>query len=307
MNRLIVRLPNWVGDVVMTLPTLYALHAIGFELELFGKAWILDLLHAFPAKLHPLPKTLLRTRHELNRNPADKALLLTNSLSSALVMRLANKRLIGYQTDGRRYLLTKGMPKPHDLHEVETFWEIAKLATRTWLPEALWPTTLPEKIKLPLDPIYPKQLDNLLQKEKIRTPFIVLCPMATGTNKQNQSKIWPHWTELSRHLADRQILTICAPGPGEEQQARELLPQTKQVTGLSLAMLAALFNRAHFVLANDTGPLHIAAACQTDVLGIFGATDPQRTKPWGGRFLGAKDQWPTLEEILTAIIETINF
>ena len=49
---LIVRLPNWVGDVVMTLPSLYALHAVGFDLQLMGRPWIVDLLQALPATLY---------------------------------------------------------------------------------------------------------------------------------------------------------------------------------------------------------------------------------------------------------------
>src|SRR3990167_1580501 len=93
---LIVRLPNWVGDVVMTLPSLQALHNAGFDLQLFGQKWIFDLLHAFPAKLFQVPSSLLAACIAISNNPARNALLFTNSFSSALITRLSGKQPIGY-------------------------------------------------------------------------------------------------------------------------------------------------------------------------------------------------------------------
>ena len=43
---LIIRLPNWVGDVIMALPALQSLQQSGIELLLFGKPWANDLLAA---------------------------------------------------------------------------------------------------------------------------------------------------------------------------------------------------------------------------------------------------------------------
>ena len=37
------------------------------------------------------------------------------------------------------------------------------------------------------------------------------------------------------------------------------------------------------VIANDTGPMHMAAACGVPVLALFGPTDPKRTGPYGAR------------------------
>jgi ADP-heptose:LPS heptosyltransferase len=47
--------------------------------------------------------------------------------------------------------------------------------------------------------------------------------------------------------------------------------------------LAALFARARLVVANDSGPAHLAAAVGTPVVAFFGPTDPGRTAPSGGR------------------------
>lgn len=302
-QSLIVRLPNWVGDVIMALPVLQALHEVGFKLELYGRPWALNLLQAFPAQVYRTPSTFLQTRKLISKNEAKQALLLTNSLSSALAMRLANKKIIGYKTDGRSCLLTQGMPKPTHLHEVEVFWQLGKLATQTWMPDIAWPDKIPDKISLPISPNSVDKVNQLLEAENIKEPFIVLNPMATGNNKQNQPKIWPHWQALATHLSSTGQTYIVAPGPGEEERTRQLLPEAKMLKGLNLHELAALLKRAQLVISNDSGPMHIAAACDTQALGIFGATDPLRTHPWGGSFVGELGRWPSLKEVVAALAQ----
>jgi heptosyltransferase-1 len=51
----------------------------------------------------------------------------------------------------------------------------------------------------------------------------------------------------------------------------------------SIAQLIALERRAGVVIAGDTGPLHLAAALERPVVGIYGPTDPARNGPFGTR------------------------
>jgi heptosyltransferase-1 len=51
---------------------------------------------------------------------------------------------------------------------------------------------------------------------------------------------------------------------------------------LGLGPLMALLRRAKFVVSADTGPLHLASALGTPVLGLYGPTDPARNGPYGG-------------------------
>ena len=101
------------------------------------------------------------------------------------------------------------------------------------------------------------------------------------------SKCWPaeRYGELHRTLAARYgwrgVVTF---GPGEEDLAREVV----QAAGdpgpvpilLGLGPLMALMRRARFVVSADTGPLHLAAALDTPVVGLFGPTDPARNGPY---------------------------
>lgn len=73
-------------------------------------------------------------------------------------------------------------------------------------------------------------------------------------------------------------------GPGEEPLAEAILRAstgTPPVTfPATLRQLLALLRRARLFVGGDTGPLHLAAACGTPIVGIFGPTDPLRNGPF---------------------------
>jgi ADP-heptose:LPS heptosyltransferase len=48
-----------------------------------------------------------------------------------------------------------------------------------------------------------------------------------------------------------------------------------------LMQLVALMKRASLVIANDSGPMHIAAALDRPLVTLFGPTNPVRTGPFG--------------------------
>src|SRR5512140_2649462 len=74
-------------------------------------------------------------------------------------------------------------------------------------------------------------------------------------------------------------------GPGEESLGERVVRLGGGVSRLlvkpSVGELMALLRHAALVVAGDTGPLHLAAACGTPVVGIFGSTDPARNGPFG--------------------------
>ena len=102
---------------------------------------------------------------------------------------------------------------------------------------------------------------------------IVLLPGAGKTQK-----LWPieRFRELARRLGDRAVAVW---GPSEEELARSIgcavAPRT------SLRELASILHDAQLVIGGDTGPLHLAAALGTRVVGLYGPTNPQRNGPYG--------------------------
>lgn len=298
-SAVIVRLPNWVGDVIMALPTIHALQAQGIELYLLGKPWIKELLAGLNLPLFVLEKKFWANKKIISQIPANKMLLLTNSLSSALLARLAGKETIGYVGDHRRFILSHSLKPLTAIHEVNYFWNIAAFACEQWFTKTTWPAQMPDTIHLPLSDRALITVKTKLEEQGIQHPFWVLCPFAHGTGVNKQSKIWPFWPQLSQALQDKTLL-VC-PGPNEEAQCEQLVPHAKVLAGLNLAEYAALLSLAERVIANDSGPMHIAAALNPTTLGIFGVSDPQRTKPWGATYVGSLNEWPSLENVLTQL------
>lgn len=103
------------------------------------------------------------------------------------------------------------------------------------------------------------------------------------------AKDWPpeRFAELATAL-DRQygfrVLLLGGPGEREQQRAREVQARTEAnaVWALSadLRRLVYLLDGCDLLIAPDTGPLHIARALETPVIGLYGHTDPLRAGPY---------------------------
>lgn len=305
-QALVVRMPNWIGDCVMALPTLNYLEHVGFDLTLIGKAWLTDLF----GKQWPIitinkqaPKII---KQQIANHPANNMLLLPNSLSSAWAGKRAGKACFGYATDGRSWLLKKAFKKPKAQHESEVFLQLARLITQYLSPNNMTYKSSIPNTRLPLKHQHTLgALARKLQKDHavLRSPFILLCPFATGTNKQGESKIWPHWKQLIEYFNQQQSIPIvCCPGPGEEQATQKLKAyDVTTIAHLSISDYMAVMSLATYIIGNDTGPMHLASLVSSNCLTLFGATDPKRTHPMSQQYLGQLGQWPSCNQVIQAL------
>jgi lipopolysaccharide heptosyltransferase I len=113
-------------------------------------------------------------------------------------------------------------------------------------------------------------------------PFALINPGAAWPNKR-----WPpdRFGAVARHLRTRHGWpSIVAWGPGEEDLARAVVAAADgaaaSAPATSLGELLAIVGAAGLVISGDTGPLHLAAALGTPIVGIYGPTDPARNGPW---------------------------
>jgi len=123
---------------------------------------------------------------------------------------------------------------------------------------------------------------------------IVLLPGAGRADKQ-----WSKFPQLAKAIGAEALV---AWGPGERALAEsigaDVAPQT------SLRELAWLLQHAKLVIGSDTGPLHLAAALGTPVVGIYGPTNPLRNGPYGqlGR---VAESWSTTKSVDTINVEDV--
>lgn len=307
---LIIRLCNWVGEVVLSLPALTLLDQCGYELHLIGKRWATDLLaghgwqvYTRPAKRHEAVAQLRALRKRLAVEPgfAQRAnyLLFTSSFSSALEGRLAGLAPAGFNRESRGWLLAHSTPWPGPCHAADHYWILAssfvgiKARAR---PTNLGLTPHPRHIELATRIA---DANGLLEH-----PFVVICPFS-GNDDSTGRKRWPAFPELARALHERGIRTVACPGPGEEALLASDYPHTLALSEVDLGTYAALTTLASCTLANDTGPGHLAAAAGARVLTLFGPDGADMWTTQGEnatvvRAKGAAD-WPELSDVLTQV------
>jgi heptosyltransferase-2 len=304
---LIVRLRNWVGDVVLAVPMLQRLADAGFELQLLGKGWAADLLAGHGWPVHPLPGTL-RERVQLLRRlkrearaetaQAATALCLPDSFSSALEFRLAGLPALGHAWEGRRLLLARAVHRPPATHELDVYWRLGSaLLGQT--------AALPDRIALRLAPQHLAQAQALRKAHGLPADCVFICPFAGGTWNQ-QDKTWPEFAAfVAQELATQHRPVVVCPGPGEEEAiARHQFPDARLLPGVGLGAYAALLREAALMLSNDTGPGHLAAAVGTPLISVMGPSDPALWHPWGPgvQVLGGLGAWPTRQAVQQAVL-----
>ena len=280
MTSRIVVAPNWIGDAVMSLPTLRALR------RRFPKDSLTVLARRGPAAVyraegsadHVLPRgSFLGDVASVRGGSYDEAWLLPNSMRAALTAFLAGvDRRLGYATDRRGALLTDALPPPpgtkHQLRDYDA------LLSHAGVP----PDTEPPSLLIPAEAA--RRAREALEAAGVPEGAIVLCPGSASA----ATKRWPaeRFAALAAALGSRGAPCAVAIGPSE----RHLGEAVARAAGSALPVLgadldpvelAAVFARARAVVSNDSGPAHLAAAVGTPVVVFFGATDPGRTAPTG--------------------------
>jgi len=296
MTPLIVRLPNHLGDACMSIAALDLLAAAGFELTLAGRPWIGPLFEAYPWRTIALRGG--RGDHVRALRAAARGwagVLFTNSFSTALEFRLAGVRAAGYARGGRSLLLSRAVAVHDADHMVEYYHRLAATVAQR-------PSPVPAALELKVSDAGRERARRALQAAGVSAPYAVLCPVAVGLH-HGQVKAWDGYTRLHRALVARGLPVVALPGPGESAEVRRILPEAAVLPEADVATFAALLADARLVVANDSGPGHLAAAVGAPLVSVFGVTEPGKTRPWGPRvrMVGSGAGWPTYDEVAAAV------
>lgn len=311
-GRVLVVLPSWVGDAVMATPALRVLRESlpggligglarpGIEPLLDGTG-LIDQWHTNPGSGVMGPK---RAAQRVRAGRYEAALLLTNSFSTALAMRLAFiPRRVGYDRDGRGMLLTDRLRPPRRadgrwamVPAVDSYRFAVQSFVRAWTgvePDAIpageatradvMPMALPTDARLELAVTERDRADaeRTLASAGVGSdaPIAVLNP---GGN--NEAKRWAaeRFAVVGGHLRERHGCRVLVNGsPGERGLCARVGELCGGVSlpehGGTLTGLKAIVARARVLVTNDTGPRHIAAALGTPCVALFGPTDPRWT------------------------------
>ncbi len=290
-KRIVCRIPNWVGDVVMATPALRAIKKGIPDAELWieGRPHLNTIIEDLPYVDHFLPdpgKGFANTRERIRRlkeHEFDLAVMFPDSPRSAFAPFMARIPMrLGYSRDiMRRTMLTHRLHPPgEDRRRVP----VSMIDRYLVLPRALGLPDDGEQLDVPVGEDNRRTVQEQLVAAGVDTdqPMCVVIPGAAF----GASKLWPveHFAATLDRLRDEDGLQAIIPtGPGEQAIAHRIadamkgqcFPLTDPV--FSLGQVAALVQRARLVIANDTGPRQFAVAQGIPVVVPIGPTDHRTT------------------------------
>jgi heptosyltransferase II len=296
-NKILIIGPSWVGDMIMAQSLFIILkqHNPTAQIDVMAPKWSSALLERMPEVTSIIDMPLghgqlqLKIRYQLGvslrQKHYDQAILLPNSLKSALVSFWANiPKRTGYLGEIRYGLLNdiRNLDKTLLSMTVQRFSALA------------WPkddTFIAEKIQLENIPVPALQV----QAEKaiaalatfsltIDKPILALCPGA----EYGPAKQWParHYASLAKQKL-QQGWQVWIFGSKKDhsiaQNINDLLKQKAiNLCGKTeLAQAIDLMSLSQAIVSNDSGLMHMGAALGLPVVGVYGSSDPTFTPPLG--------------------------
>ena len=295
MKILIVRL-SALGDIVHALPVLAAIKKAMPDAKVDwlveeNYASILAIAHGLRRRVIVRAKRSFETADAISfgglmgypnaasylwNQDYDVALDLQGLIKSAVWARLFADRVIGFDAANLRepqaaFLYSEKITPPSGAHVIHK--NLAILSALEIKPDA---------IDMPLVPQLSADTRAAFETAGGSLKYIVINPGAAWPNKR-----WPpeRFGALAAALQERTGLrSLITWGPSERELASAVVNGSFGAASLAppttVSDLAVLLREAALVVSGDTGPLHIAAAMGTPLVGLYGPTWPERNGPW---------------------------
>jgi heptosyltransferase-2 len=278
-ERVVVRAPNWLGDAVLSLAALRDVrHAFAAaRLTVLARAPVAELYGAVPEVDAVVVSRGLRADAAALRGQADLAVLLPNSLGSALGMWMARiPQRWGWATDGRGLLLTRAAPVPRGLRGQNQLYYYRAMLAAMGLD-----VSAPPQTGLRCPPAWADRGEEILGAGD----WIGVSPGAQfGTAKR-----WlpERFAAAARRLSADTGAGVAVIGAASERDLTARVAAQVGTAALDLGgrttlpALVAVLGRLRLLISNDSGPMHLASALGTPVVAVIGPTDPRETGPVG--------------------------
>ncbi len=295
-RRILIIGPSWVGDMVMaqTLFKVLRQQHPDCEIDVLAPQWSLPLLERMPEVRRGLSMPLghgqlqlgarRRLGLDLRKQAYDQAILLPNSLKSAIVPFFADIPLrTGWRGEMRYGLLNdlRVLDKQQYPLMVERF--VALACERG----AVLPKPIPRPaLQVNIESARTIYAEKVLMQATTGQKVLALCPGA----EFGPAKRWPdkHYASLAASYLDRGwrvVLMGSAKDSEVAERIRHALPPTVHEDCISLCGKTSLgqaidiLSQVDAVVSNDSGLMHIAAALQRPLVVVYGSTSPDFTPP----------------------------
>ena len=272
--KILILLPNWLGDAVMATPAIEALCLIYPEaqLTLVGSYVSIEALKHHPQCVRSyVDETKKSGNRFLNTyrfakelGMHDMAVTFRNQLHSSLLLRWSGTPITaGRASWHSRLLLTHAIKPFHPSHLVEQYRDIAQSLSKK--------------------PLEIGHLKLHIKPHVFERPTLGINPGAT----YGSAKRWypQKFAEVARAFSDSYKIVLFG-GPNEVEMANDIESRLHGVNVTNLAgktsvqELCAMIGGLDLFITNDSGPMHVAAAYQVPTVAIFGPTRHLETSQW---------------------------
>ncbi len=287
-ENILVRAPNWLGDVIMITPHVRALRGAfpKARISVLVKKPFAGVFENSDAVDEIIPfdsdrgwKNIFALKKVIKGRGFDLAVIFPRSFRSAFSIFLARvPNRIGYKVEMRGLMLTEALAREKDLLRTHRVNYYANLLAPLGITE------VPDRTE-----IFPSDRDGERVRELLQFrgegPLLAMhCGASYGTAKQ-----WPHekFAGLARKAREEFGATVVLIGGKAEAGAARKIAESADCDCIvtagktSVGELAALLRECDLLVTNDTGPMHVADAAGTRIVAIFGPTDPVTTSPYG--------------------------
>ena len=276
--KILIRLPNWLGDVVMSTAFVNSVRqrypdaqvdAI-IKKDLAGIAALIPGLHA----IHPFSKQefkglagVYRFGKKLRPEKYDLYFCLPDSLSSAVMgwASLAKKR-VGFNKEGRFFMLTNNYKKPLNVHRVDEYVVLLERYTGKQSGERIVKLNVERRV-----PPANRVVVNFNSEAISRRMPVIKAKQMINT--------------LTNTFTNTKFLFIGS--PKEKDYVDELLngaPNSDRIENhagkTDLQGLTKLMSTASAILSVDSGPAHLANSAGVPTVVLFGAGNEHNTAPY---------------------------
>jgi len=281
-HRVVIRMPNWLGDAVMALPAAAAVRAEYPSVHL-AIAAIPSVAPIFEERTAVLPQQIVvvdkaNEAVRLREGAFDTIVLLPNSFRSAWVARQSGiPHRWGYAAGARRLLLTRAVARKRaGAHQSEYYAALVRGLNINGAGGV--PTIAPQEATR-------ARAARLL--DGVKRPLVGFAPGAA----YGHAKRWPPKgvaEVVTRLVRERGAACAMVGVAGDREAGRaieSLLPAGVQVVNLigrtDLRLLIGVLSHCDAFVSNDSGAMHLAAASGVPVTAIFGPTNERATAPIG--------------------------
>ena len=292
-SNILVRMPNWLGDLVMATPVLHDLrhHWPEANITAMCQSNVAPLLKCDPSinELYSFRrpnKWIHSSQHGeiieyLQLGEYDLGLLLTNSFSSAWWFWRGNvQNRLGFKGNFRSFLLNKAVAFPPNIetqHLIQTY---------KMLLEPLYIPLSPTQPALYVSPEEQQAAKDLLHSCEIDIQKQTLIGINPGA-AYGSAKCWlpERFKAVTQRLLEHpeNVIIYFGDAAGAPLVHDICLGMPERVINLAgktnIRELIALIQLCNVFLTNDSGPMHIAAALKTPLVALFGSTSDVKTGP----------------------------